>query len=255
LLVVQDLHVHFGGVAALTDVSLQVRRGEILGLIGPNGAGKTTLLNTLSRFLRPVCGRLRFEETDLLALRPQKIAGLGITRTFQNLALFGSMTVLENVLVGLHPRRHAGTLAEMWRSRRARESERQLRDAAVEALGLLDLAALADLRVAELSYGHQKLVEMARALAARPRLLLLDEPGAGLNSAEKEELGARIQRIQGATGCAIVLVEHDMDMVRRLCERITVLNFGRNIADGHPDDVLAHPDVVQAYLGAAHAEA
>jgi ABC-type branched-subunit amino acid transport system ATPase component len=255
LLTVQDLHVHFGGVAALTDVSLRVGRGEIFGLIGPNGAGKTTLLNTLSRFVRPVRGRLLFEETDLLARRPHDIAGLGITRTFQNLALFASMTVLENVLVGLHPRRRAGTLGDMWRSRRARESERRLLEAAAEALHLLDLDGLAGQRVGGLPYGHQKLVEMARALAAGPALLLLDEPGAGLNSEEKEDLGVRIRRIQEATGCAIVLVEHDMEMVRRLCERVTVLNFGRNIAEGHPERVLAHPDVVQAYLGVAHAQA
>jgi ABC-type branched-subunit amino acid transport system ATPase component len=255
LLTLRELHVRFGGVAALTDVALDVGRGEILGLIGPNGAGKTTLLNTLSRFVRPVRGRVSFQGTDLLLRRAHEIAGLGITRTFQNLALFASMTVLENVLVGRHPRRRTGVLGDMGRSRRARESERGLLDAAGEALRLLDLQHLAGQRVGDLPYGHQKLVEMARALAAGPTLLLLDEPGAGLNSEEKEDLEGRIRRIREATGCAILLVEHDMEMVRHLCERVTVLNFGRRIAEGHPERVLAHPDVVHAYLGSAHAQA
>ncbi len=255
LLALHDVHVYFGGVAALTGVSLEVGRGEIFGLIGPNGAGKTTLLNTLSRFVHPARGRVLFQGMDLLARRPHEIAGLGITRTFRNLALFASMTVQENVLVGRHPRRRVGILRDLWRSRHARESERELLDAAGEALRHLDLDHHAGQRVGDLPYGHQKLVELARALAANPTLLLLDEPGAGLNSEEKEHLGARIQRIREATGCAIVLVEHDMEMVRRLCGRAAVLNFGRNIAEGHPERVLAHPEVVHAYLGVARAEA
>lgn len=257
LLTVDSLHVSFGGVAALTDVSFHVARGQVHGLIGPNGAGKTTLLNTLSRLVRPARGRLLFEGRDLLARRAHQVVELGITRTFQNLALFASMTVLENVLVGRHQHRRAGLLADVWRSRRARDSERLLLDAAEEALRLLDIHHIAGHRVGDLPYGHQKLVEMARALAAGPTLLLLDEPGAGLNSEEKEELAVRIRRIRDTTGCTIVLVEHDMEMVRHLCKQVMVLNFGRTIAEGHPESVLAHPEVVHAYLGGGgtHAQA
>jgi branched-chain amino acid transport system ATP-binding protein len=255
LLEVEQLCVNFEGVAALSDVSLDVDQGEVRGLVGPNGAGKTTLLNTLSRLVRPARGRLAFDGTNLLGVRPHRIVSLGMARTFQNLALFTSMTVLDNVLVGLHAARRATLLGDMWRSRRARESERAFRRSGEEALRLLDLERLSGHRVADLAYGHQKLVELARAVAARPALLLLDEPAAGLNSEEKDDLVQRIRTIRDTTGCAIVLVEHDMEMVRRLCERITVLNFGRNIAEGAPEQVLAHPDVVRAYLGGMHAHA
>ncbi|HEU0103585.1 MAG TPA: ABC transporter ATP-binding protein [Mycobacteriales bacterium] len=244
---VQDVTVRFGGLVALDAVSLHVEPREVLGVIGPNGAGKTTLFNVCCGFQTPSNGALRWDGTELRGLKPHRLASLGIARTLQGVGLFEGLTVLENVATGAHSRSRSGFLASALGLPSADRDEDARKAEAYEALTALDAAGYADRYPGSLPYPVQKRVALARALVAKPRLLLLDEPAAGLSSDEMDELGDLIQRL--ADEMAVMLVEHHMDLVMRVCDRITVLDFGKVIANGTPDEVRNDEAVLAAYLG------
>ena len=245
----RDVAVRFGGIVALDGVSFEVGRGRIVGLIGPNGAGKTTLFNCISRLYPCERGAIEFDGVSLLDVPRHGVAKLGIGRTFQNLALFRTMSVLENVLVGRHCRMRGGFLANALRLPYAVESDRAARSRAMELLRLLDLDRVADTRVAELPFGTQKRVELGRALAAEPRLLLLDEPASGLNHEEVGAIGELIRRLRDQLNLTVLLVEHHMQLLMSLSDWVVALNFGKRIAQGAPAEVRSHPELVRAYLG------
>jgi branched-chain amino acid transport system ATP-binding protein len=250
LLRVQDVGVRFGGIVALDGVSFDVMPGQIVGLIGPNGAGKTTLFNCLSRLYDCGSGDIQFAGRSLRRVPRHGIAALGIGRTFQNLALFRTMTVLENVMVGRHCRTRTGFLRNALRTPGVRAEERRTEERSAELIGLLELDAVAQVRVSDLPFGTQKRVELARALAAEPQLLLLDEPASGLNHEEVGALGALIRSIRERLRLTVLLVEHHMSLVMSISDRVVALNFGRKIAEGTPAEVRAHPELIKAYLGA-----
>jgi branched-chain amino acid transport system ATP-binding protein len=247
LLAAEGLTKEFGGLTAVAGVDFMVRPGQIKALIGPNGAGKTTIFNLISGALRPTRGRVLFEGTPLPA-RAHAVAARGIARTFQLVKLFGDMTVLENVLVGCHRRGRAGWLGCALRTRAMRADEQHLRARAYAVLRLLGLEARAQVPASLLSYGEQRLVEIGRALAMEPRLLLLDEPGAGLNAAEHAGLAAIIRKIR-ESGTTVLLVDHHMDFVMDLSDEVLVLSYGQKLAEGAPRAVRADPHVIAAYLG------
>ena len=251
LLAVEGLTVRFGGLVALSDVDLSVEEGTIHGLIGPNGAGKSTLFNVLSRFVQPSAGQVRFDGRDLLRVPPHGVSGLGMARTFQNVLLCQRLTVLDNVLTGLHVRLPVSFWGAALRLPASVRAEAEARARAVEVLKWVGLAPWAHRRVAELPFGAQKRVELARALIGRPRLLLLDEPAAGLADADRRQMAALIARLRDERGTTVVMVEHDLGLVMDLCEKVTVLDFGRVIAEGPPEAVRHDPAVIAAYIGRA----
>jgi branched-chain amino acid transport system ATP-binding protein len=255
LLEIRDVGLRFGGVSALSGVSFDVAAGQIVGLIGPNGAGKTSLFNCISRLYQPSTGSIRFETTDLLRLRTHQIIRLGIARTFQNVALFGRMSVLDNVLVGDHARIASGPLSSALRLPGASRAERDATSRALAALDVVDMRPYASALASSLPFAIQKRVELARALVSRPRLLLLDEPAGGLNHTEVRELSDLIKRIHAEYQLTLLLVEHHMSLVMGISHQVVVLSFGRKIAEGPPETVRNNPAVIQAYLGATSAAA
>ncbi|HWE61840.1 MAG TPA: ABC transporter ATP-binding protein [Chloroflexota bacterium] len=251
LLTVRGLTLTFGGLCALDGVDLDVARGTISGLIGPNGAGKTSLLNCICRFYRPQHGEIRLDGEELLRHAAHELARLGVARTFQQMELFATMSVLDNVLVGAHTQSRPGMLGEALGLPSARHMARRQRAWALEVLDMMGMRHLAGHHVLALPLGLQKRAGIARALACRPRLLLLDEPAGGLNATEKRDLATLLRTLRDRLGLTMLLIEHDMDLVMSLCEQITVLDFGKRIAAGSPAAIQRDPTVIAAYLGVA----
>lgn len=248
LLSLKLLRKHFGGLVAVDDVQFEVPHGAIVGLIGPNGAGKTTVFNLITGNYKPDAGTVFFKGKNITGLAPHKIVSMGIARTFQNIRLFQDMSALENVLAGCHSRMNAGLLASMFHTPRQRREEKAMLENAIKELAFVGLEAQYDNLAKNLSYGNQRLLEIARALAACPSLLILDEPAGGMNDQETQELIGLITAIQ-KRGMSILLIEHDMNLVMKICDSLVVLEYGAVIAKGTPEEIKKNPRVIEAYLG------
>lgn len=255
LLQLRNVTQRFGGVVAVDDVSFDVAEGEVFALVGPNGAGKSTVFNLVSRFYTPAAGEIRFDDHDLLAVSPADVSSYGIARTFQNIELFEQASVLQNLLVGRHRHRRAGLLPSLFFTSSLRREEREHREAVEEVIDFLDLQAHRDQPIGGLPYGVRKVVELGRALATRPKLLLLDEPASGLSVEETQDMGFWIEDIRDIMGITVLMVEHDMGLVSQVSNRVMALADGRELATGTPAEVQSHPDVIAAYLGTDAREA
>jgi branched-chain amino acid transport system ATP-binding protein len=249
LLTLQNVTLKFGGVTAVNNLSMSVNEGEVYALVGPNGAGKSTVFNMISRFYRPANGSITFDGQDLLKLKPHDVPKQGIARTFQNIELFENATVLQNLLVGRHRHRRTTLIEEIFFLGRARPQEREHRHAVEEVIDFLDLQPYRDQRIAGLPYGVRKVVELARALSTKPRLLLLDEPASGLSVEETQDMRWWIDDIRRQMGITVLMVEHDMGLVGKVCDRVLALADGAELAHGTPAEVQSHPAVIEAYLG------
>ena len=245
----ENISISFGGLKALNQVSFEIREGEVFSIIGPNGAGKTTIFNCINRFYDLDDGSFSLEGQNLSKVKPHAVAEMGIARTFQNIELFKNATVLDNLILGRHRRRRSNVLTEALFNRSVRKQELENREKAEEIIDFLDLEAFREQQVVNLPYGVQKTVELGRALAMEPKLLLLDEPSSGLNVEETEDLSFWMSDIKAEFGITILLVEHNMGFVLQASDRVLALNFGETITQGNPNDVLNHPEVMKAYLG------
>lgn len=249
LLEVRNLGISFGGLRAVDEVNLSIEKGQLYGLIGPNGAGKTTIFNLLTGVYRPTNGTIKIDGVDIVGKSPSEICQAGIARTFQNIRLFKKMTVLDNIKVAFHNEKKYGLAAGIFRLPAYFKTEREMDEKAMEILKVFDLDGQADYLASNLPYGKQRKLEIARGLATNPKLLLLDEPAAGMNPNETAELMETIRLVRDRYKITILLIEHDMKLVAGICERILVLNFGTELATGIPEAVLNNPDVITAYLG------
>lgn len=249
ILEIRDLGIDFGGLTAVNNLDMDVHEGEIYGLIGPNGAGKTTVFNMLTKVYQPTRGTIKIDGEDFAKLDPVQANQHGVARTFQNIRLFSQLSVLDNVKVGMHNHIHYSLFSEFFHTPSYIKQEKEADEKALELLDIFELKEFADWTASSLPYGAQRRLEIARALATEPKLLLLDEPAAGMNPQETEELMAMIRKIRDHFHISILLIEHDMKLVMGICERITVLNFGQVLAQGLPVEIQSNPEVIKAYIG------